>query len=107
MPIRHRHEMPFGAILVEGGVRFRLWAPSAKSVALLLFEEGAPHAQEMTAQPDGWYELTTNAASVGTRYKFRIDGSAEVPDPAARANEDIEGASIVTDALKYEWGTEQ
>ena len=106
MSIRHRHEMPFGATLVEGGVRFRLWAPSATSVALLLFDEGAPHAQEMTALADGWYELTTNTARVGTRYKFRIDGGVEVPDPAARANEDIEGASIVTDPLKYEWRTE-
>ncbi len=34
MGIRRRHEMPFGAELVEGGVRFRLWAPGAPSVAL-------------------------------------------------------------------------
>jgi malto-oligosyltrehalose trehalohydrolase len=106
MSIRHRHDMPFGATLVEGGVRFRLWAPRASSVVLLLFEEGAPHAQELTAQPDGWYELTTNAAHAGTRYKFRIDGGVEVPDPAARANEDIEGASVVVDPLRYEWRNE-
>ena len=98
--------MPFGATLVEEGVRFRLWAPGAKSVVLLLYAEGTPHAQEMTPQPEGWYELTTNAAHAGTRYKFRIDGGVEVPDPAARANEDIEGASIVADPLKYEWRTE-
>ena len=85
MSIRHRHDMPFGATLVEGGIRFRLWAPRASSVTLLLYEGGAPNAQQMTAQPDGWYELTTNAAHAGTRYKFRIDGGVEVPDPAARA----------------------
>ncbi len=98
--------MPYGAALVEGGVRFRLWAPAASSVTLLLFEQGAPLAQEMTPQGEGWYELTTNAAHAGSRYKFRIDGGVEVPDPAARANEDIEGASVVVDALKYEWGNE-
>jgi len=95
--------MPFGAEIVEGGVRFRLWAPAAKSVALLLYEDGAPRALEMNQQPGGWFELVTNAAHVGTRYKFRIDGGPEVPDPAARANEDIEGASVVVDPLKYRW----
>ncbi len=61
----------------------------------------------MNAAGDGWYELISPSASAGTRYKFRIDDDVEVPDPAARANEDIEGASIVVDPLKYEWRTEQ
>src|SRR4051812_49267854 len=106
MPIHRQHEMPFGAALAEGGVRFRLWAPAAKSVDLVLYDDGTPNAQSMTRQPEGWYELITPAASAGSRYKFRIDGNAEVPDPAARANEDIEGASVVVDALKYDWRTE-
>src|SRR5688500_1076254 len=101
---RHRrHDMPFGAQIVEGGVRFRLWAPIAKSVVVLLYEDGGPHALPMNQQADGWFELVTNAARAGSRYKFRIDGGVEVPDPAARANEDIEGASVVIDPLKYEW----
>ncbi|HEV7714103.1 MAG TPA: malto-oligosyltrehalose trehalohydrolase [Steroidobacteraceae bacterium] len=106
MGIRHRHEMPFGAELVEGGVRFRLWAPAAKSVDLLHLQDGEPQALPMSALPDGWFELITHTATTGSRYKFRIDGGVEVPDPAARANEDIEGASVVVDALKYEWRTE-
>ena len=98
--------MPFGAELVEGGVRFRLWAPAAKAVAVRLFEESGRRALPMTPQPGGWFELITHAAQAGSRYKFRIDGGVEVPDPAARANEDIEGASVIVDALKYEWRTE-
>ncbi|MEJ1961520.1 MAG: malto-oligosyltrehalose trehalohydrolase [Gammaproteobacteria bacterium] len=106
MATRRRHEMPFGAELVDGGVRFRLWAPAAKSVALLLYQDGTPSALPMLQQPDGWFEQITNEATAGTRYKFKIDEGFEVPDPAARANEDIEGASVVVDALKYEWRTE-
>ena len=106
MSIRHRHEMPFGAVLVEGGVRFRLWAPAARSVSLLIFAGGPPKSLPMSAQDEGWYELITNEASAGTRYKFKINDEFEVPDPAARANEDIEGASVVMDPLKYEWVNE-
>jgi maltooligosyltrehalose trehalohydrolase len=103
MPIKRRHSMPFGAELVDGGVRFRLWAPSAKVVALVIKSATGGRAIEMTPQPDGWFEVTTDAAQAGTRYKFRIDGGLEVPDPAARANDDLEGASIVIDPLSYDW----
>jgi maltooligosyltrehalose trehalohydrolase len=115
--------MPFGAEIVDGGVRFRLWAPSARAVALVLHgsadteassrtectEAGArshgPAVQpiEMSAQPDGWYEVITPAAHAGTRYKFRINGEIDVPDPAARAVDDATGDSIVVDPTSYVW----
>jgi malto-oligosyltrehalose trehalohydrolase len=98
--------MPFGAEIVEGGVRFRLWAPSARSVDLVLQNGANRTPLNMPSQPDGWFELTTNAARAGTRYKFQIDGDIEVPDPAARANDDLDGASVVVDPLAYQWNDE-
>ena len=95
--------MPFGAEVVDGGVRFRLWAPAAQSVVLLLYESDVPHQLAMDARQEGWFQLTTSAARPGSHYRFRIDGGAEVPDPAARANDDVAGASIVIDPLAYEW----
>jgi maltooligosyltrehalose trehalohydrolase len=103
MSLRSRHEMPFGAELVEGGVRFRLWAPGAKSVAVMLPERSRPHTLNMTRQPGGWYELVTRDAHAGSRYKFTIDDVTVVPDPAARAYDDAEAASLVVDALDYDW----
>ncbi len=104
MSARHIHRMPFGAEIVAGGVRFRLWAPSARTVAVVLEtpSEGR-RVLEMNALAEGWFELTTPAAGPGTRYKFRIDGELDVPDPAARANDDLASASIVVDPLAYEW----
>jgi 1,4-alpha-glucan branching enzyme/maltooligosyltrehalose trehalohydrolase len=95
--------MPFGAELVAGGVRFGLWAPAAKAVDVMLHD--APNAQPlpMVEKSDGWFELTTNAAHAGSLYKFRINSDLQVPDPAARANEDVSGASVVVDPLAYEW----
>src|SRR5262249_40876875 len=107
METRRRHRMPFGAELVEGGVRFRLWAPAAKTVDLVLQDRADVHPLPMHALEEGWFELTTNAAHAGSRYKFRIngriDGDLDVPDPAARASEDVSGASIVVDPLAYQW----
>ena len=68
----------FGAQLTDTGVTFRLWAPAARRVELLL---GTPHP--MHARPGGWHEIAVPDASAGTLYKFRIDGELAVPDPAS------------------------
>ena len=73
--------MPFGAaVLAAGGVRFRLWAPAAKSVDVVISGRSKP----MRAQPDGWYELVDRDARAGTLYQYRIDGRQLVPDPSSR-----------------------
>ncbi len=98
--MRRHHELPFGAELVAGGVRFRLWAPRARSVALRLDGVGD---LPMVREEGGWFVLTTEAAAAGSRYRFVVDGMA-VPDPASRHQaEDVHGASEVIDPRSYEW----
>ncbi len=42
--MRRHHELPFGAEPTRDGVRFRLWAPRAKEVAVRLEgTENGPH----------------------------------------------------------------
>ena len=96
------HEMPFGAQpLGDGRTRFRLWAPTAKAVELVLPDADQRHALQPAS--DGWCELVTEA-SPGTRYCYRIDGNLEVPDPASRYNpEDVHGPSVVVDPSAFEW----
>ena len=98
--------MSFGAELTSSGeVRFRLWAPGARDVELVLHDNPEqPRLLEMGALPGGWYELVTREARVGSRYRYRIDHKQEVPDPASRANpDDIHGPSEVIDPLAFEW----
>src|SRR5216684_4119899 len=96
---RHR-ELPFGAELVREGVRFRLWAPQAQSVALRLEDPGE---LPMARAGGGWFELTTAAARAGSRYHYVVDGQA-VPDPASRHQpEDVHGPSEVIDPRGYDW----
>ena len=103
---RRRHEMPFGAELTAAGkVRFRLWAPAADEVEVMLHSEaGEPQPLKMSALEGGWFELVTGEARAGNRYRYRIDGKTEVPDPASRSNpEDIQGPSEVIDPAAFEW----
>jgi maltooligosyltrehalose trehalohydrolase len=95
--------MRFGAQLHQGGVTFRLWAPAAKRVDVML-----DRAHPMPAQPDGWYELTIPGATAGTLYKYRIDGEIEVPDPASHFQpQDVGGPSEVIDHDRFEWRTRE
>jgi isoamylase len=96
--LRRRYFMPFGAQVLEGGrVRFRLWAPAAQRVDLLLQKAGAcASVLPMESREAGWYELTSDQATVDDLYRYRIDGFNEVPDPASRYNpQGVHGPSQV------------
>jgi maltooligosyltrehalose trehalohydrolase len=98
--------MPFGAqITDDGSVRFRLWAPQAKQVDLVLNDgRGITQMLPMTGSADGWYELVTDKARAGSLYRYRIDGKTEVPDPASRRNpNDVHGPSEVVDPTEFDW----
>ena len=84
-----------GPQIVEGGVVFNLWAPSADAVELL--QERRP-AEVMVREPGGWYQLFSHGSGAGTRYQFRIDGQLCVPDPASLFQpDDVRGPSEVVD----------
>jgi maltooligosyltrehalose trehalohydrolase len=89
----------FGAELTEAGVTFRLWAPAARRVDLLL---GTAHSMQML--PGGWHEISIPRAEAGTLYKFGIDGELNVPDPASAFQpRDVSGPSEVIDHEQHVW----
>jgi len=92
--------MPFGTeVLEDGRTRFSLWAPAAETVNLILGEDTIP----MPREENGTFSLTTEAGA-GARYRFRIDGEQEVPDPASRSQpEEVHGASEVIDPGSFVW----
>src|SRR5690348_13649426 len=100
MMMRRIHRMPFGAEVAEDGVRFSLWAPTARDVSLVLEGSDFP----MQASGDGWRRLTVPEARVGSRYAYRIDENLTVPDPASRFQpDDVHGQSLVVDPSAFEW----
>jgi len=54
-------------------VQFRLWAPAAQQVALLLVHDDGDESIPMTSSADGWFETTVRHARAGSRYHYRID----------------------------------
>ena len=105
--IRRRYQMPFGAELTASGeVRFRLWAPAAHRVELVLCDAqgAAAHSTDMDTLGEGWFSLLTDAAAAGSLYRYRIDGNREVPDPASRCNpRGVHGPSEVIDPAAQAW----
>src|SRR5947209_16383678 len=90
------HRMPFGAELREDGTAFRLWAPGAARVELMLEVPNSVAPIEMRAHEDGWYECVVDGVGADAAYAFRIDRAITVPDPASRANpEGVHAPSVV------------
>lgn len=106
--MRRRHRMPFGAeIEVGGDTGFRLWAPSAREVALLLGVGASRRELPMQPAGDGWFAAQASDTGAGTRYAFCIDGGTVVPDPASRCNpDDVHASSMVVDPEAFEWSDE-
>jgi malto-oligosyltrehalose trehalohydrolase len=89
----------FGVKLTSDGATFRLWAPAAKRVDLLLDK---PHALRLG--DDGWFCADIAGIKAGTLYKFRIDDALDIPDPASAFQpQDVAGPSEAIDHSTYQW----
>ncbi|MEM8572998.1 MAG: malto-oligosyltrehalose trehalohydrolase [Pseudomonadota bacterium] len=103
MTARYAHALPWGTEIVDGGARFRLWAPAQSAVSLVA-DTGATIS--MTKQDAGWFETHTDAVPVGGGYQFALTNGMRVPDPAARAQmSDVHGFSRLVDPQAYTWQT--
>ncbi len=93
------NERQFGTRLTADGALFRLWAPAAKRVDLLLEK-----AHPMRCGEGGWFSVEISGVKAGARYKLRIDDEVDVPDPASAFQpDDVAGPSEVIDHASYRW----
>ena len=95
--------LPIGAELSQPeGVHFRVWAPRARRVDVMLESDAA--AVSLEPESDGYHGGFVRAASVGARYRFCLDGGDPLPDPASRFQpEGPHGPSCVVDASTFRW----
>jgi maltooligosyltrehalose trehalohydrolase len=81
------------AVLPEGGVQFRVWAPFAERVEVVADGRRVP----MTPEDRGYHAVVDPNARPGSRYGFRLgDQERVLPDPASRHQPDgVHGLSEV------------
>jgi len=97
-----KRRLPIGAELVERDLaHFRVWAPAATRVEVVLAHGGAT---SLVAEADGYFSGTAEAHA-GTRYGFRLDAGEKLyPDPASRFQpEGPHGLSEIVDPSAFPW----
>jgi 1,4-alpha-glucan branching enzyme len=91
-----------GAIVHEGGVTFRVWAPNAESVFVTgTFNDWSEDSTAMAPQEGGTWYADVAEAGPGDEYRFLIrNGEAVLSriDPYARAVTTSVGNGVVVDA---------
>ena len=110
-----------GAWITPAGCSFRVWAPHAKSVAVLIkdgldWEIAAPLLRQTLTRDGDYWSATVPGVTAGKLYRFEIkksdDGIIERLDPAARdvlsseltrSDPSSHNASIVVDAEPFPW----
>jgi maltooligosyltrehalose trehalohydrolase len=79
---------------------FRIWAPHAKGVELLL--DGRPLT--MTQSDRGWWERPVADARPGARYLLSLDGGPGRPDPRSPYQPlGVDGPSQLVDHARFAW----
>jgi len=94
-----------GAVVAaDGSTHFRVWAPDARDIALVIKTRDGERAFPLTSAPGGYREAIVAEAGAGTRYGYRIDGTGPYPDPCSRSQPDgVHGLSVVVDPALFAW----
>jgi maltooligosyltrehalose trehalohydrolase len=94
----------FGARPVRGGVRFRVWAPSARHLTLVIHDGPAAGEYSVPKDDEDVFDLIVDRAAAGDRYNYRINGGDLRPDPASRFQpEGVHGPSEIVDPSAFQW----
>jgi maltooligosyltrehalose trehalohydrolase len=93
-----------GATVVNGGVRFSVWAPLAKRVRVRLTSEGEGE-YELTRGDNGVFETVVRNAAAGSEYGYLLDDQDKpLPDPVSRFQpHGVHGPSSVVDPNAFQW----
>lgn len=96
--------LDIGATPTTGdAVKFRVWAPYAKSVALKLVDQDRIMVP-MQRDEQGYFETVVTGVAPRARYRYVLDGGKERPDPASRFQPDgVHGPSVVVDPTSFRW----
>jgi maltooligosyltrehalose trehalohydrolase len=67
----------------DASVHWRVWAPRARRVELVLLDGERRQVLPMEPEERGYFRLARPGIAEGQRYAYRLDGGPERPDPAS------------------------
>ncbi|HJT45945.1 MAG TPA: malto-oligosyltrehalose trehalohydrolase [Chthoniobacterales bacterium] len=107
--VEWKRRYPIGAEVIGANeTHFRLWAPKAKSVDLVLEEsleqDAKPVFQPLLREDGGYFSGRANVGA-GALYRFRVNNADQYyPDPASRFQPNgPHGSSCVVDPAQFQW----
>ncbi len=90
----------------DGGVHFRVWAPTVEDVTVELqsaSQQGSQTTTPLAAEAGGYFSGTVAEARVGDIYKYRVSHGS-FPDPVSRFQpEGVHGFSQIVDPTAFCW----
>lgn len=98
--------LPIGAEVVTNGVHFRVWAPKAQTLEVILEHQGGNSLSfQLEKEEHEYFAGLVKEATEGSLYRFRINGENFLyPDPASRFQPDgPHGPSQIVDPLNFKW----
>jgi len=91
-----------GAIVLDTGAAFRVWAPKRERVEVWL--EELDEAVVLQKDDRGYFTGIVPQAEAGMRYRYRLDGEVLCPDPCSRYQpEGPHGPSLIVDSRRFVW----
>jgi len=93
-----------GAVPVNGGAQFTVWAPDARTVDVVVAQPGLHVTRGLSRATNGCFSGSVPGVAAGALYRFRLDGDRQYPDPASRFQpEGIHGPSMFVDPTMFAW----
>ena len=91
-------------VLKDQGTRFRIWAPKAAAVSVLILSGKAAGTVAMQPEEKGYFSVTVPGAADGDRYLYQPDDRPAAPDPVSRFQpEGVHEASQVVNPDLFSW----
>jgi maltooligosyltrehalose trehalohydrolase len=102
--VRIERRLPLGAEIHHAGASFRVWAPLASAVELVLPDGDGERRIPLEREATGHFCGFAPDVGAGARYGFSLDGQPALPDPASRFQPDgPHGLSAVIDPGAFKW----
>jgi maltooligosyltrehalose trehalohydrolase len=94
----------FGALVNAEGTLFRIWAPAAHTLTLLVDAGDGASLHQPRQTDEGIWELFVPGIRAGARYAYTLENGEPRPDPASRFQPDgVHRWSEVIDPSAFGW----